>query len=601
MSYYHRLVCGLYDIGKMIPADDNPYNHIDDREKDWYISLNLYNQEQKIKSEKIINKNNKPRPRGVAGFKDLMSRCVAFDFDNKNNIMEAHRNTNLLIGRLLEKEIEEKAINISFSGSKGFSVLLYLEKILPHPEVVSMATSLARGLDNDRTIYDANQIFRIDNTRHQRSGLYKTPLTLSEFRAFGEETNRLAQRRRPDRKLRIYIPPIKPAPICDLKGKPEYLTDTQYVMEQGHIPEGEGNMNAAMLILCSQYKSAGLDEEAALSRLETTHESRAELYNVEPWDSNRIESTIVNYVYSDNFGSKQYGPNHPLLKRVSKEFDIVDNGGLLSIGSIRGEHKALMQAVKDCRVKTGLEPIDNLAVMYPGIVVGLLGATGVGKTTLALQIVESVLYGGGGVLYEALDLNPAMIYEKLIRKFDGNIAQLESVYANCLFQGRQGITTNEIRDHIGKAKDILPDLSLVVVDYLGVVKGPYPDKELVNIEAILKELSIIAKESNCVVLLLLQTQKMNNSKYTALPTVSCIKGASIIEELCRVVFSVWKQTERVSTIAIIKQNLGPCAEYSFGFDGYRGTFFDQQNENIPKVFNADFRQEEYEGGNENEN
>ena len=44
---YRRICAGLTDKGKLIPSTDDVFKHIKDQKKDHYISVYVYNEEQK--------------------------------------------------------------------------------------------------------------------------------------------------------------------------------------------------------------------------------------------------------------------------------------------------------------------------------------------------------------------------------------------------------------------------------------------------------------------------------------------------------------------------------------------------------------------------
>jgi hypothetical protein len=54
MSKYRRLTKGLNSIGKLIPANADPYEYITDTSKDWYLSIYQYDEDQKKQAEESI-------------------------------------------------------------------------------------------------------------------------------------------------------------------------------------------------------------------------------------------------------------------------------------------------------------------------------------------------------------------------------------------------------------------------------------------------------------------------------------------------------------------------------------------------------------------
>ena len=195
MNYY-RLTDGLNKVGKLIPENENPYKFIDDQDKDWYLSIYKYNEEQKKQAEEIIDaqKNGKKfkRARGVSGIDDVTTNKLVFDIDDEKDLALAQRNTVKVIDRLIESGINPKDLNISFSGNKGFSIVVNHNVEMTPNEHRTIAEYFAGDLNSnlenikkkkfDTSIYNPSRIFRLDFTKHSTSNLYKTPLTINQVK-----------------------------------------------------------------------------------------------------------------------------------------------------------------------------------------------------------------------------------------------------------------------------------------------------------------------------------------------------------------------------------------------------------------------------------
>ena len=106
----------------------------------------------------------------------------------------------------LEHEVDPRAIEIYFSGLKGFHILIpsKLFQITPNGSLESkfkqLATLLFQGhpiQDSDAIdfkIYSRNRLLRLPNSVHPTSSLYKIPLTWKELNSLSIlEIKRLAQ------------------------------------------------------------------------------------------------------------------------------------------------------------------------------------------------------------------------------------------------------------------------------------------------------------------------------------------------------------------------------------------------------------------------
>ena len=128
-----------------------------------------------------------------------------FDFDHDTDPDRSRADASALVDYFVRSGIPEKAINVWFTGKKGFHV-----EVEPIPLNISPKTDLAPiyrfiasrlgeslGLDtHDLQVYDNRRIWRIPNSKHQSTGLYKIQLTLEELALPIDEISRLASQPR---------------------------------------------------------------------------------------------------------------------------------------------------------------------------------------------------------------------------------------------------------------------------------------------------------------------------------------------------------------------------------------------------------------------
>jgi hypothetical protein len=113
------------------------------------------------------------------------------DYDSLEAPSKAQKEAATTIRKLIEDyDIPEASIAIAFSGQKGFSVTISPEifgaEASEHlPQIwKSIVKELAAKLKLkhiDTAIYDRRRLWRLLNTRHNKSGLFKVPLTLLEL------------------------------------------------------------------------------------------------------------------------------------------------------------------------------------------------------------------------------------------------------------------------------------------------------------------------------------------------------------------------------------------------------------------------------------
>ncbi len=121
---------------------------------------------------------------------ECYSDFVWFDIDSSDPA-EALGWGRELVGRLKEQGDEiVRNLDIYFSGCKGFHIGIPSQLFGLGPssdlpaKIGRIAKKLAEGITIDTCIYQRNQLWRVPNTKHRDSGLFKTKLTLEEFTAW---------------------------------------------------------------------------------------------------------------------------------------------------------------------------------------------------------------------------------------------------------------------------------------------------------------------------------------------------------------------------------------------------------------------------------
>lgn len=130
---------------------------------------------------------------------------VAFDFDSHESLDDARKDLGNVIRLFGQKyKIPTDAMFPYFSGGKGFHLLLPIELfggIDPDPDVPYVIGRLAEKIAQeveaptmDLSIYNKSRFFRIPNSLHEKSGLYKIPLLTKEvILKTGKQIQEMAQ------------------------------------------------------------------------------------------------------------------------------------------------------------------------------------------------------------------------------------------------------------------------------------------------------------------------------------------------------------------------------------------------------------------------
>lgn len=636
MSKYRRLTDGLNRVGQLIPADANPYDYVKNKNKDWYLSIYKYSEAHKKVAEEMIVVDGKKRKRGITGIEDVTTNVLGFDLDLKGikDLDKVRRDTVAVCERLDSMGIPFDQQNISFSGGKGFSVVVYHDKEITPKEHRAIADNIAKGLDSfDTTLYNASRIFRLDYTKHNTSGLYKTPLVFDELRDMEiNDIKDIASKsydatspvlsKMPDKVYNLKgkkEEPKKETSIQDMNKfsldftkKPYYLTDVKYALHKGYIPPGDGN--TGMMILASAYKHVGFDMTDAYHMLKAVNEKRSDIYGIDKRSKDQIYNEVIKVVYGPTWKGGTFSETeNGFLLKTAKQFNISDKTNLVEIGQVRDRFLSFAENINKNVIKTGIKSLDETIMITTGMMVGVLAAPSAGKTSLATKVVENLSKNDQNVLFLSLDMHDNLLYSRLLQRVSGldiskklrskiesdknydpaysfdtdteledAFKEVDDTYKNVNFDFTRGCTIESIEENIKMSKGKYGEnLKMVVVDYLEKVRGPYMDATA-NSGYVASRLSDLASTYDVTVLLLLQPQKSAGDPSEELLSMRKVKGASVIEQDCRVILTMWRPgfnpknsvDDCYASVAVVKNNMGPVAQLDFGWSGLKGEFME---------------------------
>jgi len=115
---------------------------------------------------------------------------ITFDVDCKDSLDDAHVETVKLVQHLQHNwEVSVDYMRFYFSGFKGFHLQIPIEVIGSIEPINDFCIVYRAFIDEltegfihvDKSIYNLNRIFRIENTINEKSGLYKIPLTYKQL------------------------------------------------------------------------------------------------------------------------------------------------------------------------------------------------------------------------------------------------------------------------------------------------------------------------------------------------------------------------------------------------------------------------------------
>lgn len=633
-KYYYRLCKSLEDFGTYYPINMSPYEEIKNLNTDYYKSIFFYTEDQVAEASKMVrvkkNGIEYDRPRGVGRVVDVDGKqyptmdCVTnqlvWDFDSQDNEI-ARKDTKELCHILIEKGIPEEAIQVCFSGNKGFSVVVETDNLFKPDEVKAICMGLATKLTTkDPKVYNASRVFRLPLTRHQTSGNYKIPITLNVLRSYNAKLIKesaknnidpveiegawkscelspeiLALKNVKTKEKTVDVEYVQSIQDLDFKNKPRFLQPAKYVLHEGFIVPGE--RHESFMILASTYKKEGFTKGDAFKLLKGVAERQARMYNQEEFSETEIWGNILECVYSDSWGGGTYGADHPILQKINEalpeQFKYREGKELVSGGFVFDQFERFAIDIDKNTLKFGLGTVDKHIKLLTGTTVGLLGVPGSGKTTIAMALLSHNSNVGELSIFFSLDMNPSLIALKQVQRTSGlgndeifkifkndperaKILKEKAIepFRNVQYCFRFGTSPAEIRQNIldleaktGKK------VRLAVVDYLENVQSGYSDPTM-GAGMVAQQLANIAADLNVCIIILLQTQKDGHPGNPIL-SMRSIKGSSVIEQSLSVAVSIhregqiakYAEYDKFLTVNVLKNRFGPLGSCTVGWDG----------------------------------
>lgn len=208
---------------------------------------------------------------------------------------------------------------------------------------------------------------------------------------------------------------------------------------------------------------------------------------------------------------------------------------------------------------TGLADVDDLLDgLCPGRLYVAAGRPGSGKSVFGLQTLRAVVTAGHDALLFTLEM-PAeeVIHRMLAAEQPLNYGQLQAArLSEDDWSGLVDTVTRlrpaqlwiddssqlAIADLLSRARrrQRQRPLGLVVVDYLGLVKGDYGENRVLEIGSITRSLKALAKELNCPVLLLAQLNRTLEQRGDKRPILSDLRESGSVEQDADVVMCLYR-------------------------------------------------------------
>jgi len=521
---------------------------------------------------------------------DVASVYLHWDVDN-GSLEESLRVTREIYRRLVvDQNAPKENIKVFSSGAKGFHII-YLSKGVNDrgmykrlPYVVrTVCEKIAQGLGIDNAVYNRGRIFRTINSWHMSTGQFKVDVTdILVSNLLPEETLSQIEVRgsAPYQTVWSNVQNVESPLIMNMLVEAEDEAEANKVMSSAPsikeqdilkmITHGttEGSRNEALTRLAGRYHAKGISDS----------EVSAILHMVNRQSQNPLPESEVDTVaksvcsYAVSFGEvKTVSINnvHTIRTAGKSWYDLFALTGFVSFGPKYTHFTREME------------------VSVPGDVIGIVANSGVGKTQLAIDLVnEMAIAMNGRFLMITIEMNIQGIFFRaaITESWDivdekGNVPAkavarnlhdpdtglMERVYQRYerLLMVDEATGVGQIRDYALMVKQELDKYKIplvgVVIDYGQMIDGTDENGKQA---AVARGIKTIAKTLKVRVFLLLQLNKTLVKKFEE-PNRSHIEGTGAWFQSMDYMFMTWLCKESTGIL------LAKCEKNRFGLVGSR--------------------------------
>lgn len=633
MNLYKVLVPSVKGRRTLVPYNEDFYfNNFKPRPTALYESIYIYTDEHK----KILEETG-----SLSGITGLMTDKVVFDFDSNRKPELALEDARELVFRLLEVFGENKsAIRCFFSGNKGYHVEVHFDnEYINREQFEKIIFHFAGDLETfDISVKDEQRVFRFPLSKHEKTGLYKLPILVDNFT---DETNShsvfVNEAKRPNDNYaeilasfrRVPIPmqfkdiptePTKKATVevvteyPDMTHKPKHFTPAKYALSMGFFDEGESH--DACMRICAALRFANFTKDQAYGLLKCAinrRNARLGLDKIDDEKKQELWNNVINSVYSNSWTGATYSDaTDPLLLKTIEKYGLERfysemSSEVLNIAEVGEIFLKFTDNIDNNIIKTGLADLDKEILLTSSMMVGILGAPSSGKTGFTVKVMEHQSISNIDSFFVSADMSPQLLYASLMRSYcKKSFMQIldttkkvplvswpkdmknawdivQENFKNVGLCFKSGPTIEDIKNNIdaheqrtGRAVRFLG------VDYLEKILSKFSDPNASSGYNAAR-LADFTRDKNLTTFLLLQTQKASGDPSHELTSMRNIKGASVIEQDCRVVLTTWRPgfnpdvkgrnpDDKFVSFACVKNNMGNTGRFDFYVDPDSGLY-----------------------------
>lgn len=614
---YVRLCNDLADKGKLLPDSTNVIDYISNKEKDHYVSVFKYSEDHK----RIFDES-----KSIAGITDVTTNLLIWDFDNEKDLEVTRQDALELCDRLEKLGISNDAIQVYFSGGKGFHVVVQIYETLNPTQLRRINFTIAKGLStNDQKICNASRIIRVPYTKHPKTKLYKIGMhvedllnfTTSDIQKFAESLNNIEQipnfsvaylpevfKQYMKEEPKVEIPLITPLSTSNLtldySNKPKWLDEARWALQNGYFEEGE--RSHAFLCLAATYKNQGFDLEHTYRFLKGVATIQAKRTGMERFPDEQLYNNVCVQVYGPHWKGGQYTTRDPgsWLHMYSIKWGIPiekKDSTIVNTDQVFGLFENYATNYEKNALKTGIKSLDEKCSFMVGTSNGILAPPGVGKTSFISGMLNTNSKLGIKSILFSYDMFHAALLSRLAQKHSGltqeaifklvksnsiEVKQLKETlreeYKNVSFCFKSGQTADDIEQTIIDTQEKTGEkVKLVVVDYSELVITSVSDPTQAS-ALVSQRLRQIANDREVCIVTLYQPNKANSNMADEITSYSAAKGSSSIAQSATLILGMNRpgfsprnpENDRFLTISALKNRNGGLFTVDLGWNGLKG-------------------------------
>lgn len=586
---------------------------------DYYVSVFKYN--EKHLNQFKINKS-------LSGINDNVASSIIFDFDDSSGTLKvAQSDAAILVDRLVADGVDTKDVKIYFSGAKGMHIEVNTDKDFTREELINIRTKYTEGLNtSDNVIKDNQRIIRAVFSKHNKSGLYKIPLTYEELKTATPEEIKfwakdpdneryILENSRsgvitPSENMLSAAKPIKQKEPSTVEAidKPDFsknktgLTNAKYALSQGFF--GAGERHEAVMILAATYMGLGWPLELAYNSIKATLRMRADrdgTSRLNQEGKNELYKEVKS-VFSINWKGGMYSDDkNPLLLKTKKTYNIeekYDNNITVNISEVDNIFLDFATNIDKNTIKLGIKSFDDNIRITTSTLNMLLAPPGVGKSNISFGILNHTSLAGIKSMFFSLDMATPQVYQRLVQRHNNfrpdeifNIyknnqkLKIEQIkisvdenYKNVKFCFKGAMSIDKIRETLLTEKNktgVFP--KLVIIDYLENITTDFSDSSQSKAFAA-RSLKDIANEFEICVILLVQPRLSGGDGATELNSYTDIKGSSVLGETATTVITAYRpgfnpkdnSNDNFLSLTVVKNRMGQLGRFDYHWDGLTG-------------------------------